>query len=141
MCVTLPLAGVGWRLLSSEGSDPGLTPRRYYFSVRARWPKSCQHIFYPSIRTVYFPLPPSSLCSPRRSSCLLCLCVHSRGVDPTQGPLNILNHYPAELNIMKRYFFLYIQTRQDMMLLKISSAFLFSSFKDELLQKKAVNCF
>lgn len=41
------LAGVGESLLSSECSDPGLTPRRYYFSVLALRPKSCQHIFYP----------------------------------------------------------------------------------------------
>lgn len=52
------LAGVGESLLSS---DPGLTPRHYYFSVLAPRPKSCQHIFYPFARTIYFPLSPSFL--------------------------------------------------------------------------------
>lgn len=57
------LAGLGESLLSSECSDPGLTPRRYYFSVPALGPKSCQHIFYPfpphtHTRAQYIPPPP-----------------------------------------------------------------------------------
>lgn len=84
-CFSLP--GSGESLLSSEGSDPGLTPRRYYFSVRALRPKSCQHIFYPFAHTIYFPTlllfslerlshcflsPP---CTQKWHQCFVCECV------------------------------------------------------------------
>lgn len=103
------LARVGESLLSSEGSDPGLTPRRYYFSVLALWPKSCQHIFYPFAHTVYFPSLPLSCWS----SCLT-VCVHKHDIDPIQGvdgslqPLQLQEndmYYLLKLNLHASYHF------------------------------------
>ena len=87
------LAGVGESLLSSEGSDPGLTSRRYYFSVLALWPKSCQHIFYPCARTVYFPSLSLFSC---RSSCpmfSMYIAETSTQFKVLIGPCNILKSY------------------------------------------------
>lgn len=92
VCNVFP-ARVGESLLSSEGNDPSLTSRRYYFSVLALRPKSCQHIFYPLALTIYFRALPLYFLEDLFHGLTSSSCAHWNDGEQIQGDDGGLNVY------------------------------------------------